>query len=73
MPFSRMMQFCSANADSGRLVRTELGKLKQWCADLDKEKKFTDMILIGIGGSDLGPRAMYLGLQVQNNPRHCRG
>jgi len=42
--------------------KLELTKLKEWCSTLDKEKKFTDMILIGIGGSDLGPRAIYMAL-----------
>lgn len=44
--------------------REELNKLKDWCAGLDQEQKFTDMLLIGIGGSDLGPRAIYLALQA---------
>jgi len=46
------------------LEKVELDKVKEWCAKLDKEKKFTDMLLIGIGGSDLGPRAIYMALQA---------
>lgn len=45
------------------LEKAELAKVKEWCAQLDAENKFTDMLLIGIGGSDLGPRALYLALQ----------
>ena len=45
------------------LEKVELSKLKDWCAQLDADNKFTDMLLIGIGGSDLGPRALYLALQ----------
>ncbi|MBU0480586.1 MAG: glucose-6-phosphate isomerase [Proteobacteria bacterium] len=49
---------------------TELEKLKHFLADLDSGKivnsrgeSFHTMINIGIGGSDLGPRAIYLALQ----------
>jgi glucose-6-phosphate isomerase len=45
------------------LEKAELEKLKAWCQKMDQEKKFTDMLLIGIGGSDLGPRALYMALQ----------
>ncbi len=45
---------------------TELAKLKIFLADLEDGKivnkagkPFTDMIQVGIGGSDLGPRALY--------------
>ena len=31
-------------------------------AKIDQENKMTDLIMIGIGGSDLGPRAHYLSL-----------
>ena len=47
----------------------ELAKLELFLNDLegdvltnDKGEPFTDMIQIGIGGSDLGPRALYLSL-----------
>nr|ABH11439.1 cytosolic glucose-6-phosphate isomerase [Hanusia phi] len=52
-----------AAKEASDLEMTELSKLKDWCNKLDKEKTFTDLILIGIGGSDLGPRALYLALQ----------
>ena len=32
-------------------------------AKIDKENKFTDLIQVAIGGSDLGPRAHYIALQ----------
>ncbi len=49
--------------DAAKLGYAELEKLK---AFLDETKKqgFTDLIQIGIGGSDLGPRAIYLALQA---------
>jgi len=49
--------------EAADLEKTELAKLKDWCGQLDKDNKFTDLLLIGIGGSDLGPRALYMALQ----------
>jgi glucose-6-phosphate isomerase len=50
-------------------ARLELVKLEHFLSDLDSGRltnaqgeSFTDMIQIGIGGSDLGPRALSLGL-----------
>jgi len=49
----------------------ELAKLKDFLAEIDsgklvnhKSEKFTDMLMVGIGGSDLGPRALYLALKA---------
>jgi len=56
----------------------ELQKLRNFLEDLDnktivnaKGETITDLITIGIGGSDLGPRALYLALQAfaQKNRR----
>jgi len=41
----------------------EVEKLKAFMDQIDSEKKFTEMIMVGIGGSDLGPRANYYALQ----------
>jgi glucose-6-phosphate isomerase len=43
-------------------ARRELEKLQQFLAQI--EGKFTDLIQIGIGGSDLGPRAFAIALQA---------
>ena len=50
--------------------KAELEKLKTFIAELengditnDFGQEFTDMVLVGIGGSDLGPRAIYLALK----------
>ncbi|OKY76138.1 MAG: glucose-6-phosphate isomerase [Desulfobulbaceae bacterium DB1] len=47
-------------------ARQELAKLERFLADLDQGRivnsrgeSFTDMVQVGIGGSDLGPRALY--------------
>jgi len=37
-------------------------KLKEFMQKIDQEKKFSEMIFIGIGGSELGPKALYYGL-----------
>lgn len=45
------------------LAKREIDKLDEFIAKIDRENKFTDMVCIGIGGSDLGPRAHYIALQ----------
>jgi glucose-6-phosphate isomerase len=56
-------------------AKTELEKLAGFLADLDggtivnaAGEPFTDLIQIGIGGSDLGPRALYLALAAYKIP-----
>lgn len=44
-------------------AKKELDKLKVFLNKIDKEHRFTDMICVAIGGSDLGPKAHYLALQ----------
>lgn len=52
-------------------ARKEVDKLKKFTAQIDKEDKFTDLVTIGIGGSDLGPKAHYVALQyLQKKGRH---
>lgn len=43
--------------------RQEIEKLKKFISKIDKENQFTDLVTIGIGGSDLGPRAHFVALQ----------
>ncbi len=57
------------------LARTELAKLKAFTDALtdgtlvnERGEPFTDLICIGIGGSDLGPRALALALQPFGMP-----
>lgn len=49
--------------EAARLAKDELKKLKSFIEEIDKDKKFSEMIMVGIGGSDLGPRANYYALQ----------
>lgn len=54
--------------EASKLARQELDKLRSWCAKLETEKKFDEMIVIGIGGSELGPRANYTALKYLRKP-----
>jgi glucose-6-phosphate isomerase len=48
--------------DASERAAKELQKLQQFLQQIEKKNQFTDLIQIGIGGSDLGPRALYLAL-----------
>lgn len=45
--------------EASQLARQEIEKLRTFIAKLDAEKTYDEMIVIGIGGSELGPRANY--------------
>lgn len=45
------------------LAYAELEKLKSFLDSIEKEG-FTDMVQVGIGGSELGPKAIYLALEA---------
>lgn len=52
-------------------AKKEVDKLKSFMEKIDNENQFTDLVCIGIGGSDLGPRAHYIALQyLQKKGRH---
>ncbi|NTV12843.1 MAG: glucose-6-phosphate isomerase [Desulfobulbaceae bacterium] len=57
--------------EASEQARQECAKLKTFLGDLDSGrltnaagKPFTDLVNVGIGGSDLGPRATYLALKA---------
>ncbi len=54
--------------DASKLAYHELEKLTQFLKDLEGKDTYTDMVQIGIGGSDLGPRAIYHALKVYEKP-----
>lgn len=56
-------QTTSKAKHAAQSARQEVEKLKVFMAQIDKEKKIDTMIVIGIGGSDQGPRANYVALQ----------
>lgn len=49
--------------EAAQLARQELEKLQCFIAKLDTEKNFDELIMVGIGGSDLGPRAHFYALE----------
>lgn len=49
-------------------AKRELDKLNDFLCKIDSEGVFTDLIQVGIGGSDLGPRALYIALQAYKIP-----
>ena len=49
------------------LAYAELEKLKDFLKELEKQE-FTDLVQVGIGGSELGPKAVYLSLQAFSKP-----
>lgn len=53
--------------EAATLAYQELEKLKYFLEDI-KKQEFTDMVQVGIGGSDLGPRAVYLALEAFKKP-----
>jgi glucose-6-phosphate isomerase len=54
--------------DAAQLAYQELEKLKNFLHDVESKQTFTDLVQIGIGGSDLGPKAVYLALQAYQKP-----
>jgi len=64
-------------ADAVQKAQSQLERLKEFLDELDSGKiknaqgeTFTDMIQVGIGGSSLGPKAVYLGLQGYRQGGH---
>jgi glucose-6-phosphate isomerase len=49
-------------SEARELAKKELQKLEKIITQLDRDNRYTDLIQVGIGGSDLGPRALYLSL-----------
>lgn len=52
-----------AAKEATALARVELNKLEAFIQKIDKEDQYANMILIGIGGSYLGPEACFLALE----------
>lgn len=48
-------------AEAAALAKREVEKLEEFLPSI--EGRFNDLVMIGIGGSDLGPRANYLAMQ----------
>ncbi|MBI3508408.1 MAG: glucose-6-phosphate isomerase [Chlamydiia bacterium] len=55
--------------DAAQMAAKELAKLEVFLKQM--EGRYTDIIQIGIGGSDLGPRALYIAMEAFRKPQ-CR-
>lgn len=53
-----------AAAHAAELARIENKKLDAFLSELGAEDHWTDLIVVGIGGSELGPKALYVALEV---------
>lgn len=53
----------AAAVAAAKQAKQEIDKLKAFIDKVDRNQTFTDLVNIGIGGSDLGPRAHYIALQ----------
>ncbi len=53
---------------ASELAYAELEKLKAFLQEIDAKGKFTDIVQIGIGGSQLGPEAIYHALEAYRKP-----
>lgn len=53
------------------LAKAEHQKLRKFLKGIEG-KEYTDLVMVGIGGSDLGPRCLYLSLEAFRQPhRRC--
>lgn len=53
---------------AAQLAYKELEKLTAFLKDIEVSHEYTDIVQVGIGGSDLGPRAIYLALKAYRKP-----
>lgn len=56
-------QSAKAGKEATKKAKIEIDRLKDFIEKIDKDNNFTDLVCIGIGGSDLGPRAHYIALE----------
>lgn len=50
--------------EAADLAWAEVEKLKEFTKEIEQEGCYTDVVQVGIGGSDLGPRAIYIALKA---------
>jgi glucose-6-phosphate isomerase len=50
--------------EATELAYAEMEKLKDFLTKIETQSRFTDIVQVGIGGSQLGPQAVYLALQA---------
>jgi glucose-6-phosphate isomerase len=49
---------------AAELAKIEIDKLKAFTSEINNKRQITTIIQVGIGGSDLGPKAIYLALEA---------
>jgi len=54
--------------EATKLAYQELEKLKRFLKEIEAKQSFTDLVQIGIGGSELGPKAVYIALEAYHKP-----
>ena len=54
--------------EAAELAYKECEKLRSFLTEIEKKGQFTDIIQIGIGGSELGPKAVYMALKAFHKP-----
>lgn len=54
--------------EAAELAYKECEKLRSFLNEMEKKEQFTTMIQIGIGGSELGPKAVYMALEAFHKP-----
>jgi len=57
-----------AAAEGAQVARAEIEKLRTFLEKNDKTNRYTELVTVGIGGSDLGPRAHYMALEHLKKP-----
>jgi glucose-6-phosphate isomerase len=55
-------------SEATELAYKEMEKLRDFLNKIEKQGRFTDIVQVGIGGSQLGPQAVYLALQAYQKP-----
>ena len=54
--------------EAAELAYKECEKLRTFLNEVEKKGQFTTMVQVGIGGSELGPKAVYLALEAFQKP-----
>ncbi len=54
--------------EASKLAYAELEKLKEFLREVESPERFTNLVQIGIGGSELGPKAIYTALEAFRKP-----
>lgn len=54
--------------EATELAYKECEKLREFLNEIEKKGSYTDIVQIGIGGSELGPKAVYMALEAYRKP-----